>query len=136
MMDEHGEYIVVLTDSIIETTLKGSFNGSGARAYRKSVEDKIKQLNGKPFLMLVNDLELEGGTPIAYELLEKYTHWLNQQPMIAKACLVSSMAQKEIMLQRVPAFKKQNILFFKDRDSALEWLHEQFQIYKNFENLN
>ncbi|MDP7593105.1 MAG: hypothetical protein QF552_10525 [Litorilituus sp.] len=124
-MIEHGEYTVLLVGNIIETKLKGSFNEYGALAYKRVIEQKVKEFQGKPFMMLVDDLALEGATPEAYDLMQEYTVWLSQQAMKAKACLVSSMAQKEIMLQRAPALKEQNVAFFKDRESALEWLNQQ-----------
>lgn len=126
-MQNHGEYAVLLTGNIIETTLKGSFNEYGILAYTQSVEAQVKVLNGQPFAMLVDDFEVEGGTPQAYAVLQEYNARLNKQQIIAKAFLINSCVQKEILLQRTPALNQQNIQFFQDRDIAIQWLQSQLQ---------
>ena len=122
-MISHGEFSVVLTGSIIESTLAGSFNELGCSGYINAVKDKLKILNGKPFAMLIDDLELEGGTPEAYQLLNEYNQWMSKQPIVAKALIISSQVQKDIILQRSPSLLQQNIEFFTDRAHAMHWLH-------------
>lgn len=125
-MRPHGEFTVALSTNVIETTLAGSFNEQGTLLYITAVKEKVAELKGKPFAMLIDDLALEGGTPEAYAVLNDYVKWLNEQKIIARAFLIESEIQKEIILKRAPAFKKQNVNFFKDRESALDWLNQQF----------
>lgn len=122
-MISHGEFSVVLTGSIIESKLAGSFNELGCSGYINAVKDKLNILAGKPFAMLIDDLELEGGTPEAYQLLNEYNQWMSKQPIVAKAFIISSQVQKDIILQRSPSLLQQNIEFFTDREHAMLWLH-------------
>ncbi|MFD2165120.1 hypothetical protein ACFSJY_02495 [Thalassotalea euphylliae] len=124
-MDEHGEYQVELIGRIISCVLKGSFNKDGCKSYTEAVREKVSQLRGEPFAMLVDDLELEGGTPEAYQELDAYNRWLSTQPIKAKALVINSPMQKDIMLKRAPALKTQNIEFFTDKSLAMAWLTQQ-----------
>lgn len=126
-MKPHGDSTVVLSESVIETTLKGSFNEQGTLQYIRAVKAKVAELNGKAFSMLIDDLALEGGTPEAYAVLNDYVKWLNKQNVIARAFLIESELQKAIILKRTPAFKEQNVRFFKDREKAVAWLRQECQ---------
>ena len=124
-MRPHGDFTVVLSNNVIETKLAGSFNEQGTVQYINAVKEKVSELKGEPFAMLIDDLALEGGTPEAYAVLNDYVQWLNQQKIIARAFLIESEIQKEIFLKRMPAYKKQNVCFFKDREAAIEWLRQE-----------
>jgi hypothetical protein len=130
-MEEHGEFIVTLNGNVIECMLKGSFNEKGTIAYTSNVKAKVEELDGKPFAMLIDDLALEGGTPKAYAALDEYNQWLMSQALAAKALIVSSFAQKEIMLQQAPTLKKQKIEFFTERKTAVAWLQQQLTLVDN-----
>ncbi|WP_448211927.1 hypothetical protein [Colwellia sp. MEBiC06753] len=121
----HGDFSVSLINNIISSRLAGSFNEAGCLAYVAAVKEKVALLNAKPFVMLIDDLALEGGTPEAYVALEDYNRWLNTQPIIAKAFLITFSSQKEIILQRTPSLAQQNIAFFKTRTDAEHWLEQQ-----------
>ncbi|NMP30234.1 hypothetical protein HII17_01560 [Thalassotalea sp. M1531] len=127
----HGIFQVTLDNHIIECVLKGSFNEVGCLAYTTRVKEEVTALNGQPFAMLIDDLDLEGGTPEAYEVLNQYNHWLSNHPLAAKALIINSIIQKEIMLQQAPSLKSQNIEFFTDKEDAKKWLNKQLLNYNN-----
>lgn len=122
----HGQFTVcLLGERIISATLKGSFSERGIRDYINQVKEIIKRFDGKPFAMLINNLQVEGGTPEAYRALEKYNHWLNQQAITAKAFIFDDSITKQILLSRSPSLKQQNIAFFKTENEAKAWLEAE-----------
>jgi hypothetical protein len=122
----HGRFsTTLLENNIISAKLCGSFNETGCFNYTESVKNIVKTLNGEPFAMLIDDLELEGGTPEAYRTLQAYNVWLNTQPIIAKAFIVNDRMTKHIILQRSPALLEQNIAFFETHEQAQAWLTQQ-----------
>lgn len=125
MTDRHGDSFVTLSDNIIKTQLIGSFNRLGVEFYASNVKAVVAQLGDKPFAMLVDDLKVEGGTPAAFEALDEYNQWMNTQQIVAKAIVIDSIAQVEIIKARTPAFKNQNIKFFVKEEDALIWLEHQ-----------
>lgn len=121
----HGQFDVSTEENIILVKLVGSFNREGTCAYISRVKDVIQGFNGEPFAMMINDLELEGGTPEAYEALNEYNQWLNALPIIAKAFVIDNDAKKHIILANAPAITHQNIAFFKTQEDAISWLKEK-----------
>ncbi|WP_286234544.1 hypothetical protein [Thalassotalea sediminis] len=126
-MASHGTHQIVRQDNILLVKLIGSFNETGVHAYVDAVKKHIAAIHGKGFAMLINDTEVDGGTPEAYQVLNDYNNWLNSQPVIAKAFVLESLALKHIILARTPALKKQNIEFFADDNSAIAWLKTQLE---------
>ena len=100
MTVEHGEHIVNIQGNIIYTKVIGSFNELGVKSYTDPVISVVKKLERKRFAILVDNTELEGATPEAYQLLESYNLWLNQQNMIAKA-LVFNIAIMATITKRM-----------------------------------
>ncbi|MCW3171554.1 hypothetical protein [Shewanella subflava] len=127
MSIEHGEFSISLEGSIIKTKLMGSFNEFGAKRYTEAVIEVVKQLEGKPFAILVNNLELFGGTPEAYQVLEEYNKWVNQQHMLAKAFVFNAAILATIMKNMSPSMKADNIQMFKTLEDAESWLEAVLQ---------
>jgi len=127
MSVEHGEFSISLEGSIIKTKLMGSFNEFGAKRYTEAVIEVVKQLEGKPFAILVNNLELFGGTPEAYQVLEEYNKWVNQQHMLAKAFVFNAAILATIMKNMSPSMKADNIQMFKTLEDAESWLEAVLQ---------
>ncbi len=73
---EHGQVSIRQDGNIIIVKLVGGFNEFGAKKYTDGVKGIIGNFNGEPFTILVNNLELSGGTPEAYEEVEQYNQWL------------------------------------------------------------
>ena len=105
----------------------GSFNEFGAKRYTEAVIEVVKQLEGKPFAILVNNLELFGGTPEAYQVLEEYNKWVNQQHMLAKAFVFNAAILATIMKNMSPSMKADNIQMFKTLEDAESWLEAVLQ---------
>lgn len=122
---EHGTSEVTLVDNIIRAKLSGSFNRQGCALYTERVKQIVATLNAQPFAMLIDDLDLEGGTPAAYQALQDYNVWLNRQAIVAKAFIINNNVTKHIILQRSPALLEQNIAFFNNYDDATLWLKQQ-----------
>jgi len=122
MNNEHGEALIHIEENIIVAKLNGSFNKEGAKKYTNGMKKAVKELQGESFLMLVNDLKLEGGTPEALQELEKYNCWLTTQKLIAKAMVVKSNMLIEIIDKFSPSQKLQKHAFFDNEKDAYNWL--------------
>lgn len=122
----YGKFTVsLLSERIIYAKLIGSFSERGISDYINQVKTIISDFAGKPFAMLINNLEIEGGTPEAYQTLDNYNHWLNQQAIVAKAYIIDDNVTKHILLTRTPSLKQQNIAFFKTVNEAQDWLEAE-----------
>ncbi|MCT7940614.1 hypothetical protein [Shewanella holmiensis] len=124
MSVEHGEFQICLDGCIIKSKLIGSFNEFGAKCYTDAVIEIVKKFDGKPFAILVNNLELFGGTPEAYQVLEQYNIWVNQQHMLAKAFVFNASILATIMKNMPPSMQADNIQMFKTLEDAESWLKE------------
>lgn len=127
MAIDHGLSHVVRDGDIIRVTLKGAFNLEGTERYELQARRVINSFNGAPFLMLVDDTEVEGGTPDAYAHLDRFNQWQNTQALVAKAFIVKQSLLKEIIMQRTPQLKLQNTGFFDNEAAAIRWLKQQQQ---------
>lgn len=121
----HGEHSIVINGNIIVLKLIGAFNEYGVFKLIQNIKEVIKRFNGKIFSILVDYLEFLGGTPEAYEELEKYNKWLNNQNMAAKAMVIKSSATLGIINSLLPSIKKQNIKEIDNKSEAIEWLKSQ-----------
>ncbi len=123
LMDiEHGEVIITVDKNIIIVKLEGAFNEFGAKKYTIGVKETIDTFQGKPFSILINNLEVLGGTPEAYEELEKYNQWLNTQNLTAKAMVISSITTLDIINLLCPSRQSQQSKNFDNEEDALNWL--------------
>ncbi|NVK44434.1 MAG: STAS/SEC14 domain-containing protein [Oceanospirillaceae bacterium] len=121
----HGDREVFLHEDIITARFIGLFNEHGARRITNEIRECVAQMQGKPFAILIDDLQLSGGTPEAYVVLEEYNQWLNTQKLVAKAMVLTSKAHKAIIDKLSPSRLEQNIQYFIDEDSALDWLRSE-----------
>ena len=121
----HGQIKVCEEEFIITAAYIGQFNLEGTIIGLKELRNVIESLNGAPFTMLVDDLNVEGGTPEAYAELEVFNQWLNSQKMVAKAMLINSKLQLKIIDTLVESRKVQNIESFTDRKAAMDWLKSE-----------
>lgn len=124
---EHGNYTVTVNQSIIHLTISGAFNETGCLRFIEAMKSTITSFGSAEFAILFDITELEGGTPEAYQVLNEYNTWLNQQAMIAKAMVIHSRVQISIVNTLSPARKQQNIHSFFDRADAEVWLHQQLE---------
>lgn len=121
----HGLSHVVRDGDIIKVTLKGAFNLEGVEHYESQARRVISSFNNAPFMMLVDDIDVEGGTPEAYAQLDRFNQWQNTQKLVAKAFVVKQSLLKEIILHRTPQLREQNTAFFDSEADALHWLKQQ-----------
>lgn len=122
MGSAHGEVDLHMQDGIIMVKLSGSFNEEGAKQYTESVKNIVRGLKGNNFLMLINNLELEGGTPDAYQILESYNYWLIQHNLTAKAIVLSSDTLKDIIGNLSPSLEQQHCQYFTTIHDGMTWL--------------
>ncbi|ABG40815.1 hypothetical protein Patl_2298 [Paraglaciecola sp. T6c] len=122
---EHGNHLITIEDNVIVIELAGSFNEFGAKALTDDIRKAIKQFEGAPFCILINDFALEGITPEGYKEIDEYNAWLNTQNMIAKAVVVKIDILSKMEESRIPAKAQQNIKSFKNIPDALLWLKMQ-----------
>lgn len=119
---EHGEVAIEVKDNIIIVRTAGAFNEYGARHYTNGLKKAIYDLQGESFSILINNLEFLGGTPEAYEELEKYNLWLNQQQLIAKAMVIKSAINLGVIDMLSPARASQQTQSFDNEKDAMTWL--------------
>lgn len=126
---QHGKVIISLEDNyVIESKLIGSFNEIGALEYTEKIKKLIHSLGETPFSILVDNSQLEGGTPESYEIVEQYNVWLKQKKLVAKAIVVPNLATPELIGSRCPTIATQNIQYFKSYDEAKKWINEQLDV--------
>jgi len=121
----HGEHRINIQDGIIYLKLIGSFNDVGAKNFTRAMKEAITTFKGASFSILVDDLEVIGGTPEAYAELEKYNQWLNTQNMCAKAMVIDSPVTLAIIEKYAPSRDQQNISVFNNQTDAVKWLKTQ-----------
>jgi len=122
-MGPHGEFQLSLEGCFITSTLSGCFNEKGAYAYTHALRALIESLNGARFVILINNLNVEGGTPEAFDILDLHNQWVSEQNIVAKAIVCHSQALIHIMMSRVPSVKQQNLAMFTSLSEAKIWLH-------------
>ncbi|PKG85145.1 hypothetical protein CXF85_05935 [Colwellia sp. 75C3] len=122
MVIEHGEVTIEVQDNIIIARLVGAFNEYGAQQYTKGVKSIIENLQGESFSILINNLQVQGGTPEAYQELENYNLWLNQQKLIGKAMVITSSITLDVIDKLSPSRAKQKTKNFDNEKDAMNWL--------------
>lgn len=127
----HGEREVFKSGRIITARFIGVFNHHGVYRVADEIRECVAQMHGEPFAILIDDLQLQGGTPEAYVAVEEYNQWLNTQQLVAKAMVLDSKAHKDILDKRTPSRAQQNIEYFTDEDSALVWLKSELERHQN-----
>ena len=124
----HGRTVVTVEGRVIHSVFKGSFNREAVIDYAQKIRKAIKSFNGEPFAVLVDDIDIEGGTPDAYDEINSLNEWVNGHNIIAKAFIIKSAVNKQIILERAPEILKQNIEFFVNEQDAKAWLNEQLAL--------
>lgn len=123
--ESHGLHSAQIADQVITSTLSGSFNREGCLAWVTRLKALIEGLDGRPFCLLIDTRDYEGGTDEALQLANEFNRWLNSQPLVAKAHLITSQVLHAIAVERVPQLKYQTIKTFKCIDEAQVWLASQ-----------
>ncbi|QIR13699.1 hypothetical protein [Shewanella aestuarii] len=126
----HGEHSVSMQEDIIYTKVIGAFNEFGIKNYTDTVMTLVKQREGKPFAVLVDNTKLEGATPEAFQLLESYNLWMNQQNMIAKALVFNVAILATITQSQTPSLCAENVKICKSIEEAQTWLELKIDQYK------
>ena len=122
MNGQHGEVQICCENNIIRATLIGSFNEEGAIKYTEGIKDIVRSLEGQKYAILVDNLNMEGGTPEAYQVLEQYNQWLNGTNLVGKAIIVKTLITTELIKSLSPSIKLQTTKSFKNRTLAIQWL--------------
>lgn len=122
MSYSHGEIEITLVGSVITAVFSGSFNYEGVLEYSNRIKSLVISLKEKPFIMIIDITDLEGGTPEGFEELDIFNAWLNQTQLKAKAFIMKGDINKEIIESRTPSLSSQNMRFFSCYQDANEWL--------------
>jgi hypothetical protein len=118
----HGEIKISIVDNIITAVFIGSFNYESVLDYSNRIKSTVASLKEKPFVMIIDNTQLEGATPEGFEELEIFNSWLNQTQLKAKAFIMNSEVNKAIIESRTPSLSSQNTCFFSSYQEANEWL--------------
>lgn len=121
----HGDFEVTFDNTILTVKLSGSFNEFGTLKLTECIKSNLESLNGQKFHMLVDDRELDGFTPEAYQVIEENNQWLDTQNLIEKAFIMKSLVQESLDDHFVPSKKGQNTKAFADKTSVIAWLKNQ-----------
>lgn len=119
---EHGDVAIEVLGNIIIVRTVGAFNEYGARRYTQGIKTIIEGLQGQSFSILINNLEFQGATPEAYQELEIYNAWLNQQKLIAKAMVITSSITLDVIDKLSPSRAAQKNMSFDNEKDAMTWL--------------
>lgn len=128
---QHGMVEISFENHIIIATLNGAFNEIGAEKYTEGVKSIVNKLKDEKYAILVDNCNMEGGTPEAYQVLEKYNQWLNTTNLVAKAIVVNSPITTNLIKSLSPSVKLQTTKSFNDKKSALKWLKEILSLGNN-----
>ena len=120
--ESHGLHSAQVVDQVIMSKLSGSFNREGCLAWVTRIKTLIEGLDGRPFCLLIDTRDYEGGTDEALQLANEFNRWLNTQPLVAKAHLITSQVLHAIAVERVPQLKYQTTKTFTCIDEAQAWL--------------
>ncbi len=120
--EQHGEVDIIVEGNIIIATLVGSFNEIGAIQYTEGIKNIVNTFERKRYAILVDNSNMEGGTPQAYQVLEKYNQWLNKTNLVAKAMIVKTSVTTELINSLSPSIKQQTTQSFNDKKLAKKWL--------------
>ena len=119
---QHGEFSVRLEGNMLLCSLKSNINRETAVAYSDAVKLAIRQVDG-PFFMLIETSEFTGATPEAFEIAEQLNSWINDtERLAAKAVVGMQPTLSMISRSRELAIAAQNLRYFDDFASALDWL--------------
>ncbi|MBU2862717.1 hypothetical protein KO489_02560 [Reinekea forsetii] len=121
----HGQTEISVSGRILQVSYFGQFNLEGITSGLSKQRKVIESFNGEPFAVLIDDKNIQGGTPEAYQALEEFNQWVNSQYMVAKAMLFKSNLQLKILDSLVESRKDQNIKTFSDKKEALHWLNSE-----------
>ena len=119
---EHGKVSISLKGNIIVVRNVGAFNEYGAQKYTNGVEAIVNDLPDVSFSILINNLDFLGATPEAYQELENYNVWLNQQKLIAKAMVITSNTTLDVINKLSPSRASQQTRSFDNEEDAMHWL--------------
>jgi len=119
---EHGNHTIEVRGNTIILTLFGEFNRQGALSYIQNMKDTIVQFAGQPIVILVDNTQLTGATPKAYEESNNYNQWLATQNVLAVATVYSSEVFNIIDKTRVTNKKHLNYKAFSTSEEAQQWL--------------
>lgn len=122
----HGHIDAWAEGNLVFAVYIGQMNLEGITIGLNGLRKVIEELNGAPFTMLIDVLKVEGGTPEAYEELERFNQWLNTQAMVAKATIINSKLQLKLINALIQARKEQNNKTFEDQSEALDWLSSEY----------
>ena len=125
MSIEHGKCSVSVDGDIITVKAVGAFNSEGIVKAIKELESVIESFGQKEFKLLFDYSETEGGTPDVFDKINECNLWLNNQNMIAKAIVINSPTNLEILESRTPARSAQNSRNFDNKASAVYWLKSE-----------
>jgi len=124
MSVSHGEIEISLVDNVITAVLIGSFNDKGVLDYANKIKTVVTSLKEKSFVMMIDNTKFEGCTPEGFKELDAFNYWLSQTQLKAKAFIINSEINKQIIENRTPSLSLQNTRFFSNYQEANEWLEK------------
>lgn len=118
----HGDTHFSIKGKIIIATLTGAYNKNGAIQYTEGIKSIVKSFKGERYAILVDNTDMEGGTPEAYQVLEEYNQWLNNTNLVAKAIVSNTTITTDIIKSLSPSINLQKNMHFEDKETAMTWV--------------
>ena len=122
---DHGKVSIKIDGNIIIVHLVGEFNEFGAKNYSSRIKEEVSKFEGKPFSILVNLLDMLGGTPEAFKEVDELNYWLSKQNLLKKARVIKSVATLSMVQTLANSKAKQIIGDFEEYEQAITWLKSE-----------
>jgi len=123
----HGNYAIRWEGEVMILTLGNLFNREGGEQVLWNVADQLQKRGDRPWAILADVREWQGGTPDAYDFwLTSINIWITQKQLVAFAALFAGGAQ-QFMGSSVRAALSGRLPYFSAPDAAAcwQWLREQ-----------
>ncbi|MEI6896942.1 MAG: hypothetical protein V5786_05565, partial [Psychromonas sp.] len=102
--------------------LNDSFNMEGVHCYTGKIKTILSALKEKNVGLIIDNNNFVGGTPDAFDEMEVFNSWLCKKTLKAKAIIIKSQVNKQIILHRNPSLSLQNVSFFTNFQEAHAWV--------------
>jgi len=122
---DHGKFIITVDDDIITVKSIGAFNTESAVKSIEELKFVVGSFCQKKFKLLFDHTEYEGATPAVFEEINECNIWLSKQNLVAKAIVITSSINLNILESRTSTKSEKNTKNFDNMQSANDWLQRQ-----------
>ena len=123
---EHGYHKTKILGHMIVSRLSGSLNEESSNAYIDEVDSARSSFVNKPYTLLIDLKNLEGGTIEAWQKANEHNFVLLEDKMfIGKAIIVNSTTNEYFAKKINSMLPNDKVKTFEDRKAAKAWLESK-----------